>query len=337
MDHVHLDNVLLNEVPDMIILEVFLAALAVLCGFSLVMTRRIERSFPPRGIRVAVDGGHMHVVDIAPLGVPRGTIILLHGASGNLADMTGVLGRPLAERGFRVLAFDRPGSGYSDRPLGAADAQPDRQAHLVRQAATALGVREAIVLGHSLAGAMTVNFALDHADFTRGIVLLAPVTRPWPGGIAAYYHVAASRWIGPFFNRLIALPIGLVQINSALIHVFAPNPVPPDFIRNTGPTLVLRPKAFGANAEDVEVMHAFVTLQAPREPQVGVPTAIITGDQDGVVLTKIHSYGSAAAIPGATLQVLAGVGHSPHHSRPAEVLAGIEALVARVEVGRPLA
>lgn len=327
----HLDNVLLNEVPVMIILEVFLATLAVLYVFSLVMTRRIERAFPPRGIRVAVDGGHLHVVDIAPLGPERGTIILLHGASGNLADMTGVLGGPLAQRGFRVLAFDRPGSGYSDRPGGATDAQPDRQALVVRQAAMARGVHEAIVVGHSLAGAMTVNFALDHADFTRGIVLLAPVTRPWPGGIAAYYHIAASRWVGPFFNGLIALPVGLLQLNSALTHVFAPNPVPPDFVCNTGPKLVLRPKTFASNAQDVVVMHAFVTRQAPREPQVGVPTAIITGDHDGVVLTKIHAYGSAAAIPGATLLVLAGVGHSPHHSRPREVLAAIEALAARVK------
>ncbi len=312
---------------------VLLAALMLLYGFNLVMTRRIERAFPPRGIRVAVDGGHLHVVDIKPDASPRGTIILLHGASGNLADMTGALGEPLAQRGFRVLAFDRPGSGYSDRPGGEAASQPDRQAHLVRQAAAALGVREAIVLGHSLAGAMTVNFALDHADFTRGVVLLAPVTRPWPGGIAAYYHIAASRWMGPLFNRLIVMPAGLILLNRAIVRVFAPNRVPPNYARDTAPALSLRPKAFAANAQDVTVMHAFVTRQAPREPQVSVPVAIITGNLDGVVLTKIHSYGSAAAIPGASLTVLAGVGHSPHHSRPGDVLAGIEALAQRVTFG----
>ena len=314
----------------MTFLSVLAIALGLLWGFSLVMTWWIERNFPPRGIRVPVTGGFLHVVDLAPRGPERGTIILLHGASGNLADMTGVLGEPLAKRGFRVLAFDRPGSGYSDRPGGAADAKPDRQAQLIREAAEALGVHEAMVLGHSLAGAMVVNLALDHQDFTRAIMLLSPVTRPWPGGIAAYYHISASRITGPLFNHLIAMPAGMLQMRRAIAHVFAPNPVPPDFAHSTAPSLVLRPKAFGRNAQDVAVMHAFVTKQAPREPQVGVPTAIITGDQDGVVLTHIHAYGSAAAIPGATLNVLKGVGHSPHHTAPDVVLEGIEALVQRV-------
>ncbi|MBV1707346.1 MAG: alpha/beta hydrolase [Hyphomicrobiales bacterium] len=320
----------------MTLLVALIIALALLWAFSLVMTRSFERSFPPRGIRVPVTGGFLHVVDIAPRAPGRGTIILLHGASGNLADMTGVLGEPLAKRGFRVLVFDRPGSGYSDRPGGVAAAQPDRQAQLVREAAEACGVREAIVLGHSLAGAMTVNFALDHKDFTRAILLLSPVTRPWPGGIAAYYHIAASRYFGPLFNRLIAMPAGLLQMRRAIIQVFAPNPVPPDFAQDTAPWLVLRPANFGQNAQDVAVMHAFVTRQAPREAEVGVPTAIVTGDQDGVVLTHIHAFGSAAAIPGATLKVLKGVGHSPHHSAPEAVLESIEALAQRV-MARPQA
>ncbi len=315
----------------MTFLIVFALALGLLWAFSLVMTLHFERTFPPRGIRVPVTGGFLHVVDLAPRAPERGAVVLLHGASGNLADMTGVLGEPLAQRGFRVLVFDRPGSGYSDRPGGIAAAQPDRQAQLVRQAAEACGVREAIVLGHSLAGAMAVNFALDHKDFTRAVMLLSPVTRPWPGGIAAYYHIAASRVFGPLFNGLIAMPAGLLQMRRAITHVFAPNPVPPDFARNTAPWLVLRPRAFGQNAQDVAVMHAFVTRQAPREPQVSVPTAIITGDRDGVVLTHIHAYGTAAAIPGATLNVLKGVGHSPHHTAPDVVLDGIEALALRAK------
>jgi len=62
---------------------------------------------------------------------------------------------------------------------------------------------------------------------------------------------------------------------------------------------------------------------------IRVPTAIITGDHDGVVYAKIHSAGCARDIPGATLTVLPGVGHSPHHSAPDSVVAAILEVEAR--------
>ncbi len=62
------------------------------------------------------------------LGPPDGTpVVLLHGASGNLHDMRIALGDRLAAHD-RVILIDRPGHGWSDRPGGAADARPARQA-----------------------------------------------------------------------------------------------------------------------------------------------------------------------------------------------------------------
>ena len=50
---------------------------------------------------------------------------------------------------------------------------------------------------------------------------------------------------------------------------------------------------------------------------------------DGVVYAKIHSAGCARDVPGATLTVLPGVGHSPHHSAPDSVVAAILEVEAR--------
>jgi pimeloyl-ACP methyl ester carboxylesterase len=102
--------------------------------------------------------------------------------------------------------------------------------------------------------------------------------------------------------------------------VFAPNPTPADFIEATGVPLLLRPLHFRANSEDVASAKAAVTALAPRYPQIRAPTAIVTGDSDGVVSAAIHSEGSARDIAGAKLTVFQGVGHSPHHFAPDRVV-----------------
>ena len=313
--------------PFLLAAGFFVAALA---GFTHWQSARIDAAFPPQGEFVAVEGGRLHLTQRAPAGAARGNVLLLHGASGNQADMMLPLGDRLAAKGFRVIAVDRPGQGWSERPDGRADASPARQAQLIRAALAKIGVSHAIVVGHSLAGALAVNFALDQDDFTSGLVLVAPVTHPWPGGIAWYYHVAAAPVAGEVFTQLLTMPIGLASLPGGIANVFAPQAPPRDFASSTGVNMVLRPAAFMANAQDVAGIKEFVTAQSPRMPQIHVPTGIITGDSDGVVLTRIHSYGSARDIPGATLTILPGIGHSPHHSDPDAVVRVIEEVADRI-------
>lgn len=309
---------------------VFLLLAAALFVFSQEWARRLERRFPPRGRFVDLPGGRLHLNDIATDDAPRATIVLLHGASGNEADMTLPLAAPLVARGFRVVAVDRPGHGWSDRIAPDAD-DPARQARLIRSALEHMGVTNAIVLGHSWSGALAQNFALDHADFTQGLVLLAPVTHPWPGGIAWYYTPTALPVVGWLFANLFAVPAGLAVFRSALAGVFTPQPIPPDYAKKTGVALVLRPKAFRANARDVAGLRAFVTRQAPRLSDIEAPTAIVSGDRDKIVLTALHSIESARAIPKARLTIVPGLGHSPHHCATEAVVAAICDVAARIE------
>ena len=242
------------------------------------------------------------------------------------------LGEGLERKGFHVLAFDRPGHGWSDRPDGRADASPARQAVLIRAGLERLGIGSAIILGHSLAGGVATNFALDHKDFTRGLVLVAPVTHPWPGGDISWYYTPASLpVIGEVFSEFFALPAGLVLLDPALAGVFSPQAVPDGYDAKTGVELVLRPATFRANAQDVASIFDFVTRQAPRLHEITAPTSIVTGDRDTIVLTNVHSYGSARDIPGARLTVLPGIGHSPHWSDPAAVIAAVEDVAQRAQ------
>jgi pimeloyl-ACP methyl ester carboxylesterase len=311
---------------------VALAGVLVLAGLSPYTwweTARIERDFPPQGRFVAVRGGRIHVTQRVPAGAPRATVVLLHGASGNQADIMTPLGDRLAAKRFRVLAPDRPGHGWSDRIDGAAAGSPAAQAGILRQAFDELGVQRAIVVGHSWSGAVAVNLALDQPDFTQGLVLIAPAVNPWPGEVAWYNGIAGSRVIGDLFTNMISLPLGMALIDSAVREVFAPNPVPPGYVRTSGMYMILRPNEFMANAQDLEHFKRFLAAQAPRMSAIRVPTAIVTGDTDAIVSPDIQARAAQRAIPGASLTVLPGVGHMPHYADPDRVVALIEDVATR--------
>lgn len=274
--------------------------------------------------------GRLHLTDLRPEGAPRATVLLLHGASGNEADPRVALGERLVALGFRVIAVDRPGHGWSER-CGADAANPARQARLIRDALEREGVARAIVLGHSWSGALAQNFALDHKDFTQGLVLVAPVTHGWPGGVSWHYEPTALPVVGWLFAHLLAMPLGLLIFGRALAGVFAPQPTPADYAARTGVALVLRPRAFRANARDVVGLKAFVTAQSRRLGEIAAPTAIVSGAADDIVLTDLHSRASAKAIPGARLTILPGVGHSPHHAAPEAVTAAILDVARRAD------
>jgi pimeloyl-ACP methyl ester carboxylesterase len=291
-----------------------------------LISRRAEAAYPPVGRFVAVEGGRLHVIDKQPVGRPAaGTVVLLHGACGSAADMMLTLGAALASR-YRVLAFDRPGHGWSDRPGGRADASPARQAALIRQALDALDIRDAIIVAHSWSGAPAMVMALDHDDITRGIVLLGAVTHPWPGGIAWHYSAAAHPWLASLFAWVIAAPVGMMKMQGCAKSVFAPEPDVPNYTARIGATLLFRPRQFRANAQDVGDLLAAVKAQSPRYCDIRVPVIIVHGDSDRVVCVDLHARALAKDVAGAKLIVLKGVGHMPHHTQADTIIGEIDAL-----------
>jgi pimeloyl-ACP methyl ester carboxylesterase len=293
---------------------------ALLAVFTRFETRRIEARYPPAGVRVEAGGGKIHALERAAEGEERGAVLLLHGASGNAADLHVALAAGLSREGFRVLSLDRPGHGWSDRIGGRDAASPAVQAAALRQAAEALGVAEAVVVVHSLGGLAGLAMALDHGDFVRALVLIAPVSHPWPGGVAWYYRLGAHPLLGPPFRRLVTLPAGMLLMRPGVASVFAPNPSPEGFVETTRLPLLLRPLHFRANCEDVAHAEAAVAALSRRYGAIRAPTEVVTGDSDGVVYAEIHSAGSVRDIAGARLTTLKGVGHSPHHVAPDRIV-----------------
>jgi pimeloyl-ACP methyl ester carboxylesterase len=178
-------------------------------------------------------------------------------------------------------------------------------------------------------GAVATSLALDDPFRVAGLVLLAPVSHPWPGGIAWYYRIASTPMIGPLFARTVALPVGMLLMAPAVTAVFAPQSPPRDYAARVGISLVLQPQNFLANAGDVAGLHAFVTAQVPRYAGIQAPTVIITGDRDVTVSTDIHARAIAELVPRSELIVLPGIGHMVHHVAADRVVAAIDGVAAQ--------
>ncbi len=316
----------------LIILAIVVAALLGGFGWTYWQTQRVEADHQPEGHMVLVAGGRLHVVDAGPRDAPpERTLVLLHGASTNHLDMMLALGDRLKER-YRIIAPDRPGHGWSERPDGQADGWPIRQAALIAEALDKLGIKGAIFVAHSWSGPLAIDLALNRPDLVGGLVLLAPVTHPWPGGgIAWYYKAATNPWLGGVFNNAIVAPVANFVMGSAIDEVFAPQQPPQGYEQATGARLLLRPAEFRANAEDLGELWSFVHRLSRDYPAIKTPLTIIAGDADRIVSTPIHAVALAKEVPGAKLVILPGVGHMPHHVAADRVIGEIDAMSERLQ------
>ncbi len=112
---------MLIRVP-MIVLGILCAVVAALAAYTAYDVRLIGQASPAKGRFIDVSGGRLHLVETGDR--DKYPVVLLHGASVNLGDMMLALSGELSA--YRVIAVDRPGHGWSDRPGGRADASPKR-------------------------------------------------------------------------------------------------------------------------------------------------------------------------------------------------------------------
>jgi pimeloyl-ACP methyl ester carboxylesterase len=227
-----------------------------------------------------------------------------------------------------VILIDRPGHGWSRRAR-LDDSTPAVQGRMIAEALKKLGVGPAIFVVHSWSGALGARMALDYPQAVAGLVMLAPVTYPWPGGVGWYNTLVTTPVVGQLIAYTVTLPLGCLLTGAGVRNAFLPQTMPENFVGNTATRLLLRPREFLANARDLVTLKAAVAEQAPRYPDITAPTVIISGDADKTVSPNRHSRPFANAVPGAKLIVLPGVGHIVQNAAPDLVVSEIEAMIGR--------
>jgi len=278
-----------------------------------------EAAYPASGDFVTVEGKRLHY-EMQGAGPD---LVLVHGASGSLRDMTFSLRDRLTDR-YRVTVVDRPGLGHSD-PLD--DTSLLAQARFIKAGVAQLGVTEPIVVGQSYGGAVALAWALDGGP--KALVLVSSPSMPWPGKLDIWYR-ATSNPVG----RALVVPLASAfvpdsYVRGAINAVFAPDPVPEGYDNFLGTALTLRRETLAANVAQVNSLRAELVTMKPRYPSLTLPVELIHGGADTIVPLQIHSGPVSQLLPNATLTVIPGAGHMPHHSHQNQVIAAIDRAALR--------
>jgi len=265
---------------------------------------------------VRVDGTRIRFVDTGK-GTP---VIFLHGFGASMYAWRDILG-PVAAAGFRAIAFDNRGLGMSEKP---ADGYTNADyVHLLASFMDSLELTDAVVVGHSMGGAIAAECAIAHPDRVRGLVLIDAAgmgvrvpfvlrVAAWPG-VGRIVSGLRSRWMTARLLRSMYADPGKVR-NEDVDQYYAPV-ADPDFGRALRG--ILRDFRFDA-------------LRG-RLAAIAKPTLVLWGQQDRLIPVWI---GRAAALelPRAAFVTVPKAGHALPEEAPAEVS---RLLIAFLQKGVP--
>lgn len=263
--------------------------------------RRLRRmaapALLPEGRQLTVrtdDDAELSVLVAGPDdGVP---VVLAHCWMGTSA-LWGAVARRLVRSGHRVILYDQRGHGRSTFGTGLPDV--DRLGRDLEAVLAHLGVRDAVLAGHSMGGMTIMAFAArypEQAAAARALVLVSTAARvlgrPLPsvlvdGAFGKRSPLSGGRRVGTAMVRP-AFGSNAHRANLRLVR---------DCLRATpGPVSASCLRAMGA-----------MDLRA-GVASVGVPTTVVVGSRD-VLTPPWLARGIARCIPGAQLQVVSGGGH----------------------------
>lgn len=264
---------------------------------------------------VIVDDARIHFV-IKGEGPP---VVLVHGNPGSCQDWTKLYSSLSADH--RVIAFDRPGHGHSDRP-NHRPITVEVQAGMLRVALDQLKIERPLLVGHSWGAALALAYALDFPSDVAGLVLLAPAAYLSEDGVSFISKLPAVPVIGDLINFLFTPFVAGSVVRSDLKKAFSPDPVPPHYLRSVLSEWT-RPKKVKWYSVDDALLNASLPNLSARYPNVNVPVSILTGDSDLIVPPDKNAHRLHTAIPGSRLRVLEQTGHQIPFTRPEAVIAEI--------------
>jgi pimeloyl-ACP methyl ester carboxylesterase len=290
-------------------------------------TRRAERDFPPTGKSITVRGVRLHFIDT---GGADPVLVLLHGNGAMIADMeiSGLVDE--AAKRYRVIVFDRPGYGYSERPRDRAWG-PKEQADLFRDAFAQLGFVRPLVFGHSWGTQVALSLALNHPNSVGGLVLASGYYFPTARADGIMAAPATVPILGDLMRHTISPLIAGVMAPGMFRKMFAPQPVPSRFSAEFPVGLTLRPSQTRASSEETVMMVPAAAALEGRYRELRLPVCIMAGGADRIVDTDSQAVRLHSVIGLSEMRVLPGLGHMMHYFATDQVVRAIDGVAARAE------
>ncbi len=240
----------------------------------------------------------LHYFALAAENYLRPPVVLLHGAGGHHLYWP-----PQVRRlpGQRIIALDLPGHGKS---AGTGYHTIEHYAAGVADFLRSIGASAAILVGHSMGGAIALQMALEHPRHVLGLCLV---------GTGAKLRVAPALLEASADPERFHEAIALIRALS-----FAPQSSPRLQEMASARMTEIRPSVLHG---DLLACNAFDVTR--RLGQVAVPTLVICGGEDKMTppwyseLLKRH-------ITGSTLELVPDAGHMVMLEQPEAVAGYVE-------------
>jgi pimeloyl-ACP methyl ester carboxylesterase len=280
--------------------------------------RRAERENPPLGKFIDVDGVRLHYLERGE-GDP---VVLLHGNGTMIEDwiVSGVLDDLAKDR--RVIAFDRPGFGHSERPRSRIWT-PSAQAALIAKALTELKVEKPLVAGHSFGTLVALALGLNHPEAVSKLVLLGGYFYASVRADVLFVSQPAVPVVGDVMRYTVSPLIGAAMLPRINARIFNPAPVPARWLEEFPLEMTLRPSQIRAESAEAAMMIPAAAALAPRYAELDLPVTIVAGKGDELVTPAGQSELLHQALPKSRYVPVEGAGHMVHHTATSAVLSAI--------------
>jgi len=294
------------------------AALAISAIINRFIAKKAERNNPPTGKFIEVRGVRLHYIERGE-GEP---VILLHGNGSMIQDFasSGLIDR--AARRYRVIVFDRPGFGYSERPRRTIWTS-EVQADLIREALGQIGVLRTTVLGHSWGASVATALALKYPQLVSGLILASGYYYPTVRADVVLLSGPAAPVIGDIMSHTVSPFLGRLMWPLLMRRIFGPSPIPKKF-RGFPKEMALRPSQVRASAAETALMIPGAVALHKNYAGLTMPVIIIAGEEDRLVDIDKQSARLHREVTQSTLHRVPGVGHMVHQSATDMVMAAID-------------
>ena len=256
--------------------------------------------------------------NVITVGHGEPTIVFSHGFGCDLSAWDHVA--PAFQAEARVIRFDHVGCGRSDR--SAYDpckySSLDGYAKDIVEIVTALELRDAVFVGHSVAAMMGMLAALQAPGRFARIIMLCPSPSYIDDGD---YVGGLSR--ADIDDLLQMLDSNLQGWSRSIAPAMMGNANRPELSRALGDT-------FCRMDPDIAKIFARVTFLSDLRaslPLLDVPTLILQTQADTVAPVQVGEY-MRASLRRSELVLMEATGHCPHMSAPMETITAIKRYLA---------
>lgn len=279
---------------------------------------QLERIYagPDSQFMGAGDGEFVHYTDTGPRDAP--VLVFVHGFSASLK--TWESWRASLDDEYRVITIDLPGHGLT-RANADADVSAVGMVDFVDRVTEDLGAERFTLIGSSMGGWISWNFALTHPERVEGLVLVG--ASGWP---------AAEDEKTPLAFQIIGNPLAQAVLKNMDLTMLVRSGLKDSFTDQSFVTeeMVERYAMFSRAPGHRDILLRLVSRDdrdgvatAEKMAEIAVPTLILHGEDDKLVPVA-GGRRFAETIRDAEIVVYSGVGHLPQEEAAATSLADLE-------------